>query len=390
MKKIVVGLILAVVVMFGTAEAQAEYENNKLIQEYAKIYGEEISECLTLVENDNIKKVIPGFSIDELLQNLAKGERVFSPGEIIERLLNLLFGEMRKIAKLLVVIPVIAVLNTYITGMQQNYQLKGATSAAFFVTYSVMAGIGAAAFVETVRCCQGVVENVAIFMRGIVPVSLASMATSGAVVSATSFEVVLISVIELTELAVEKLFVPLVMMSAALNIANNLSKFFNAEKIVQLLNKFVKWGTGIMLTLFVGVMGIQGIVAGSADGLSVKLTKFATSNLVPMVGGILAETVETVMNCSVVIKNAVGVVGIIVVILIAVLPLIKASAYLIMFRVCAALIQPVSDEKCTKCVSEMGDAISSVLGMTTAVVVMFVILLTILINIGNAAVMLGR
>ena len=109
-----------------------------------------------------------------------------------------------------------------------------------------------------------------------------------------------------------------------------------------------------------------------------------------MVGGILAETVETVMNCSVVIKNAIGIVGIIAVVVIAVLPIIKMTACLILFRLCAALIQPIAEKKWVKCISEFGDSVSSTLAMAVTVVVMFVIILTIIINVGNSAILLGR
>lgn len=385
-----IGLVLMVLCLFLSVYAEETTDPSKLIDDYIRIYGEEINGSLNSLEKKDIQAVMPDFNIEQLLTKVAKGENIFSIGGILSRLIELLLGEIRKTIRLLVFIPVIAVLNSYIAGMHISFNMKGATGAAFFASYAVMAGIVAAAFIETVRCGQSAVENIAVFMRGLIPVSLASLAASGAVVSATVFEIILMSVIEITELTIEKVFIPLVMMTAALNIANNISQGLNAEKLVQFLNKVVKWGTGIMMTLFVGITGLQGIVSGSADGLTVKLTKFATSNLIPMVGGILAETVETVMNCSVVIKNAVGIIGIITVIVLAVLPLVKVTACLIMFRVCAALIQPISDERCTKCVSELGDSISAVLGMTVAVVVMFVIILTIIINIGNSAVLLGR
>ncbi len=365
-------------------------ETSKIINEYIKIYGEELTDGINTVEQKDMELLIPDFSVEELLTKTAKGEPTFSVWGIISRLLSLLLEEIRRTAKLLAILPALAVLSSYITGMHDNFQMKGATNAAFFVVYVVMSGVSATAFIETVRCGQNIVENVAVFMRVLIPVSLAGLATSGAVISATSFEIVLMAVIEITELAVEKLFIPLVMMAAALNVVNNVSQSLNAEKIVQLINKLAKWGLGIMLTLFVGITGLQGIASGSADGLTVKVTKFAASNLIPMVGGILAETVETVMNCSVVIKNAVGVVGIITVIAIAVIPILKVAACLIVFRICAAIIQPISDARCTKCITELGDSVSAVLGMAAAVVVMFVIILTIVINIGNAAVMFGR
>ncbi|MBR5156028.1 MAG: stage III sporulation protein AE [Clostridia bacterium] len=389
MKKYV-GLFVFIVLLTVPAFAEDAKESFDIVDEYIKIYGEEIQSGINGTGGKYLSQAFPGFSVEKILSKVSRGENVFSISGILSQLFGLLFGEIKKTLRLLLVIPSIVVLNTYLSGMQNSFHRKGAIQAAFFICYAIMVGVAATAFVETVKSGQAIIENVSVFMRVLIPVSLASLASSGAVISATTFEIVLMSVIEITQLAVEKLFIPLVMVATALNIANNISSTLNAEKLVQLINKAVKWGLGAMLTLFVGITGLQGIAAGSADGLTVKVTKFAASNLIPMVGGILAETVETVMNCSVVIKNAVGVVGIIAVILIAVVPIVKVTACLILFRLCAAIIQPISDERWVKCITEFGNSISSVLAMAVAVVVMFVIILTIIINIGNSAILFGR
>lgn len=364
--------------------------SSDIINEYIEIYGDKIQEGIDSANGSEISKSFPQFSVEQILADVSKGKLNFSIGSILSRLAELLFEEMKGTLQLLLLIPAIVILNTYLGGIAGNFQSKGAIQAAFFVCYAVMAGIASAAFMETVKCSRSVIENISVFMRILIPVSLASLASSGAVISATTFEIVLMSIIEITQLAVERLFVPLVMASTALNIANNISDTFDAEKLVQLIGKTIKWGLGAMLTLFVGITGLQGIASGSADGLTVKVTKFAASNLIPMVGGILAETVETVMNCSVVIKNAIGIVGIIAVVVIAVLPIIKMTACLILFRLCAALIQPIAEKKWVKCISEFGDSVSSTLAMAVTVVVMFVIILTIIINVGNSAILLGR
>ena len=384
-------ILFMVFVLINTVTSAEKIEiEQEIIGEYINIYGEELGDGIAMVGSDNIKKMIPDFDVSELLGSVAKGDIPFSPKLFLEKLLELLIKEVKRTAKVLIFIPALSIIGTYIINFHDGLSIKGVSQVSFFTCYCMIAGIAAAVFFEVIGCGREVIHNISVFMRTLLPVTLVSLASSGAVISASTFELVLMSVIEMTQWAIEKLFLPLVLMSAALNIISNLSMGFNAEKIVQLINKTVKWGLGVMLTLFVGITGLQGIASGSADGLTVKVTKFAASNLIPMVGGILSETVETIMNCSVVIKNSIGVVGIIIVIAMNVIPVLKISACLILFRLCAALIQPVSDERCVKCVSALADSVSSVLSMTVAVVVMFVIILTILINVGNSAILFGR
>lgn len=384
---ILIVLMSMILTVFATEEPVTETE---IIDGYAKLYGDEITKGIGNIDGIELDRLVPEFDAEEILSGLSKGENIFSIKEIYNKGIALLTGEVKNTLKILVIILALSVLSTYLVNIQNSLSNDGASKAAFFTCYIMIAGVASAAFFEVISCGQNVIENVSVFMRVIIPVSLVSLMSSGLVITATSFELTLMGVIEMTEWIIETVFIPLLMMAAAINITNNLSDKINAEKLVQLINKAVKWGLAILLTVFVWVTGLQGIASGGADGLTVKVTKFAAANLIPVVGGILSETVETVMNCSVVIKNSVGIVGIIIVTLIAVVPVMRIAACLIMFRICAAVIQPVADKKIVKCISEMADVISCVFSMIVAVVVMFIIILTIIINIGNTAALFGR
>lgn len=390
MKKSVrlVAILILATVFLGTCAA-AETEHGELIGKYAELYGKEMEDGLSALEGTEIEKVIPGFSVTEILSGLAKGENVFSVRGITNRGLELFAGEVINTLRLMVMILVLAVLSTYLANMQTSFGGRGIADAAFFVCYAVTAGVAAAAFGEVVGCVRQTVENITLFMQVLVPLVLAGLAASGAAVSASIFETALISVIEITQWAVSTVFIPLLMAAAGINIINNLSSSLKADKMAELLNKAVRWGLGIMLTLFVGVMGLQGIAAGSVDGLTVKVTKFAASNLIPVVGGILSETVETVMNCSSVIKNAAGIAGIAAIVVITAVPIMKTAACLLIFRVSAAVIQPVADKRIVKCVSELADSLACVFSMLASVCVMFIIILTVMINVGSSASALG-
>ncbi len=365
-------------------------DNLEIIDDYAEMFGDEIEEGTKSLENTKFEILIPGFNVQELLSGIAKGENVFSIQKIMNKGIELFGGEIKATLKILAFIFAVGILCTYITGMQNNLKGRGASDAAFFVCYLIITGMAAATFIDVVDCGKAVISNLSIFMRTMAPVALVTLASSGAIASATTFEIIVMGVIELSQWLLEKLFVPMIVMSAALSLVNNMTEKLNAEKLVQFLNKISKWGIGIVMTLFVGVMGLQGLVSGSADGLTVKVTKFATTNLIPLVGGALSETVETVMNCGVIIKNSVGVTGIIMVVLIVAVPVVKVAACLMMFRLCAAVLQPISDKRIVKCVSELADSISGIFGMMIVFAVMFIIMLTIIINVGNSAAMLGR
>ena len=110
--------------------------------------------------------------------------------------------QLRKPA-LLVMIIALGILSTYLTNIQNSLQGQGAVNAAFFVCYLIISGIMAAALLEVVDCGTGLIDNVSVFMRRLVPIILISLASSGAPVTATTFELVMMGIIEVTQWIVE-------------------------------------------------------------------------------------------------------------------------------------------------------------------------------------------
>ncbi len=363
-------------------------DTQPLLDEYSDLYGGIFDEKLDA--SGVFDGIVPEFSAKDILKQLNSGDISLAPSEVLRYILRLLLGEVYDGAKLMALVLAMSVLSSYLSGLKSGFGGAAVADCAFYACFTVISGIASAAFYEAALCASQAIENVAVFMRFIVPVLVTTLLTSGAAISAQTLEPTLLAIVEVAVWVIETVFIPGVMISTALNIVNGMSDKFKTDRMVKLLNSAVKWGLSVMLTVFVSLAGLKSIASAGADGLAVKLSKFAASNLIPMIGGILAESVETVLNCSVVIKNSVGILGIICLILIALRPVLKLGALLIIFRITAAVAEPVSEPKLITCISRLGDSISVLFSMIAAVTVMFVIVMTIMINAGSSAAVLGR
>jgi len=372
---IIVGIILIVHCALCIVHCSAG-EADEIIDEQVSEYAEAIEE------------VFPGFDVDVVMRDAVEGKLSFNPRTLWYGFLELLWGEVYVTFRIMVFVLILALLCSLLSNL--NTFSEGVSQAAYFVCYVGVAGIAVGAFYEVLRYGQGAVENMVMFMRTIVPIVITLLMGSGAVATAAIFEPTLLIVMEVTVSVIKSVFIPLLCMSTALNIVNSLSDTFNADKLAQLLGKLVKWGMVSMLTVFVGVIGIQSISSPAADGVSIKLTKFATTNIIPVVGSVLADSVETVMGCSVLLKNAVGIVGMIVILLIVLTPLIKILAHMLIFRLTAAVAEPVSDKKIIKCISLFADSLGVMFSMVASVAVMFIIMLAVMINAGSTAVIMAK
>ncbi len=363
----------------------------EMMEEYTEFYGDIFEKSIRELElSDSFLELVPRFRAKDIFGQVVAGKLELSAPDILRGGLKLLLGEVYQNMKLLSLVLAASVLCSYLTGAKAGFGERGVTQAAYYACYLIIAGVAATAFYHTADCVNHAVSNMARFMEMLVPVVITTLVTGGAIVSASVFEPILMAVVGVGVKVIQMGFIPVVMVSTAMSIAGGSSKQFKIQKLIKFMNQCVKWGLSVMLTVFVAVSGLQGIASGGVDGISIKLTKFAAANLIPVVGGILAESVETVMNCSVVIKNSVGVFGILCLIVIGAIPLLKVASILIVFRLTAAVAEPISDGKIVTCLSELANAVAVLFSMLAAVAVMFIVVLTVMLHAGNTAVMLGR
>ena len=181
--------------------------------------------------------------------------------------------------------------------------------------------------------------------------------------------------------------IPLVLISTALGVISKVSDRIQVDKLSKFFKTSVVWILGVVLTIFVGVVSVEGSLSSSVDGITAKTAKAAVSSFIPVVGKILGDAVDTVIGCSSILKNATGIVGVIILIGIAIVPIIKLTVLMAIYYLGAALCQPIADDKIIKLLDQMGDTFKTLLAIMCSVSVMFIIGTTLVINISNSGMM---
>ena len=118
--------------------------------------------------------------------------------------------------------------------------------------------------------------------------------------------------------------------------------------------------------VFGGYLTVSGVIAGSTDAVTVKAAKFTMSSLVPVVGGILSDAAETVLAGAGILKNAVGVFGMLAVLCMCVAPFLQLGIHYLTYKVTSALSATVSSGRVAGLIDQIGGAFGLVLGMTGA------------------------
>ena len=149
------------------------------------------------------------------------------------------------------------------------------------------------------------------------------------------------------------------------------------DEMMKKLRDFIKWllswAMKLVLYVFTGFISITGIVTGTADQAALKATKMTLSSMVPVVGGILSDASETVLVSAGLVKNSVGVYGLLALIAVLILPFMRIGAQYGLLRLTAAACGLFTDKKLTGLMEDFAGAMGLLLGQTGTVCLILLI-----------------
>lgn len=242
-------------------------------------------------------------------------------------------------------------------------------------------------FSDIVKLVQETSNNLIGFMQILVPLLIALMTYTGNLTTRSVIEPIVLFLINFVGNIIQNLIIPMVLIFASLVIISKISDQVQVDKLSKFLKSGIVWFLGIVLTIFVGIVSLEGTLTSSVDGVTAKTTKAIVSSAIPVVGKILGDAVETVLGCGIILKNAVGIVGIIVVIGICIAPIIKLAILTISYKLLAVATQAIAEPKITNLLDEIGDIFKIFLGILCALSFMIIIGTALVLKISNGAMM---
>jgi stage III sporulation protein AE len=179
------------------------------------------------------------------------------------------------------------------------------------VTVLCMISSAAAPILDCIISTVDAIRNASIFMLGYIPVFSAAVMAAGQPVTGAAYNGFLFMVAQIVSQAVSQTLLPLLSLYLALCIVGGLAPELGIASMCAGIKKIVTWSLGFIITIFVGVLSAQTMVAGSADTLTVRTGKFLLGSFVPVVGSTLSEAMLAAQGCLRLIKTSVGAFGII-------------------------------------------------------------------------------
>ena len=211
-----------------------------------------------------------------------------------------------------------------------------------------------------------VIEKMELFSKVLLPTVAAATAASGSPGGAAARQLAAMLFSDLLMTLISRLLLPLVYAYIAACTAYAAIGNEGLKRIAATLKWVVTSLLTTVLLAFVGYLTVSGVIAGTTDALTIKAAKFTVSSMVPVVGGILSDASETVLAGAAILKNSVGVFGMLVVLGMCILPFLQLGVHYLMYKITAALSATVADSRIAGLIDGIGGAFGLVLGMTGA------------------------
>ncbi len=321
------------------------------------------------------------------LYQFIEGEKRFSIQEWFQGMVKFLFYEILANGKLLGTLILLTIFSTLLQHLQTAFEQNTVSKIAYAIVYMVLIIIALNSFHVAISYTEEAISRMTSFLLALLPLLLALMASSGGVLSAAFFHPVIIFLMNTSGLLIEKIVLPLLFLSALLYLVSTLSEQFKVTQLAQLLRNIGIGLLGAFLTIFLGVLSVQGASAAVSDGITLRTAKFVTGNFVPVLGKMFTDAADTVISASMLLKNTVGLIGAAILLIIALFPAIKVLALSFIYKFAAALLQPLGGGPVINCLDIISKSVIYIFAALAIVSVMFFLSITVIIAAGNLTMM---
>lgn len=380
MKKLIT-IFAILICIFSTSISIADTEDEVINSQMDSFNISNFIDEANKYSNDILKDI----DIQELLNNAIKGE--LDTNQLLKNIFPLLGTEIKEALKVMGSILIIVLIHSVLKSISDNLNNKSVAQITYYVQYILIATVIMTNFSSIITLTKEAVGNMISFIQLLFPLLMTLMLASGSVVSVNLVQPIILFIINLISNIFQSIIIPIILVGTALAIVSKISDRIQIDKLSKFLKSSSVWVIGILLTIFVGVLSIEGTLGSSVDGITAKTAKAAVSSFIPVVGKVLGDAVDTVIGCSAILKNAIGIVGVIVVIAICITPILKLAIITIIYHLTAALCEPIADSKIVSLITQMADTFKILLAIQCSISVMLIIGITLVINISNTGLM---
>ncbi len=385
MKKLLIFLVIGITMQISANPpiiAKAESLNSSV--EIEEELSTTVEDLLHDINFDSIEElyvdnyqIFGEMSFKDIVQKLINGEYFSNYDNVFKAVISILFDGITQLLPVFLTIIAIAILGAILNNLKSDSK-NNVSQIVNFVCYAVIITIIVVNFKNVIDITQNCLQTMKLQMDSLFPIILTLMTAIGGNVSVSIFKPVVAILSSVTTSLFGYILLPLFILSFLFTIIGSLSPNVKLNKLIGFLNSSFKWIVGFVFTLFSSFLAIQGISAGKYDGVSIKASKFAIKSYIPIIGGYLSEGFDFIMLGSVLIKNAIGVAGLIILFLTILSPIIQLVLLKLGLQLVSGIVESASNLEVSNFVSNCSKILMFPIVIILGVAFMYIITISLM------------
>ncbi|BCS81548.1 stage III sporulation protein AE [Anaerocellum diazotrophicum] len=348
-----VSILLLFMVIFGCCQA------SQISQEYIK----------------KAKQILYDYAekdISSYLENIIEQKRAnLDVVNILKRKITEQFSSTFRQISLIFIIALLYILIASVQTGLKNQSVSNVTFLAFFFTEILIVLQNLKGILLD---AQQTVENACNFAEVFFPLFVSLIASMGYPTYATAISPKIMFAIVFSSEFLKNIISPFAYTYILLSILSNIdSGRLGLRRVLNLCKTILMWSILIGIVVFVAIVSVEGIANVTVDSLITKSIKYSVGNFVPFVGKILSDAADTIATSLAIVKNSLGMIGLIVLLIGIGISLLKILVVFVVFRIAAIFVGLVGDTKLAQLLDDYADILILIFAISFAALCMFVV-----------------
>lgn len=374
MKKWILGTT-AILLLWGISLTGHAMEKSSIDETDAVTMDETMDAYMEELDFSEVDKLLrekeTGIEFGELVRKLIDGEEI-EKGELLKGALEAVFHEVFAFRTELLQIILLCIVFAILYNFTNIFENPAVTEISFYMVYMLLLVLLLKSFFILKDVVAVVLENMLAFLRLLIPTFSLSMVFSGQITAGSGFYELTFLLIYVIEWLTNILIVPAIQIYVVVEMTNYLTEEEMISKMTELIKDGIQWTMKLLFTLVIGINVVQNLLTPVIDNFKSTFIS-RTAGLIPGLGTSINAVTEIMVGTGIVIKNGVGVAAIFVLVVMCAGPVIKIWVMTFLYRMVAAVMQPVADKRMLGCIAGAGEGGRLLGKVMVTTVVMFLV-----------------
>lgn len=322
-------------------------------------------------ENPNMSDLDFGTLVRELM----KGNSGLEGVEWQEYLYQIFLQEIDANKEIMLKLVLLAMITAFFTNLGGSMGKSIVGENGFYITYLLMTALLLYSFSIVFELAQDTVEELGQIMQAIIPVYVLAVSVTSGITSSVALQEGMVLGLTVVTYGIQKLIFPFLELFVVFGLVNNLMEEDYFSHLGDLIKTGIKWLLKAILAVVVGINTIKSILAPASDSVTATALQRGLS-IIP--GGQAVNTVSGVMiGSGILIKNAIGVGGMVVLVLAVSVPILKMTVFVLIYKFTAALLQPVADKRMLRGIESVSEGGRLLISCVLTVITLFLLTIAI-------------